>query len=84
MCKLVESKMSFILFRPGGGGGGGRILPAATLHVINFLNVKANATKLGDFFQNLFGDKKNMTCQCPRDLTFPWQPYFGRHFNFSD
>ena len=41
-----------------GGRGGGRILPAATLHVINFLNIKANATKLGDFFENLFGNKK--------------------------
>ena len=21
-----------------------------------------------------------MTCHCPHDLTFPWQPYFDRHF----
>ena len=41
---------ALILFRPGGGGG---ILPAATLDVNNFFNIKANATKLGDFFQNL-------------------------------
>ena len=20
-----------------------------------------------------------MTCHCPLDLTFPWQPYFDRH-----
>ena len=20
-----------------------------------------------------------MTCHCPRDLTFPWQPHFDRH-----
>ena len=37
------------LFRPGVGGK--RILPAATLDV-NFFN-KGNATKLGEFFQNL-------------------------------
>ena len=43
------------LSRPGAGGGG-RILPAATLDVINFFNIKANATKLGDFFQNLSGN----------------------------
>ena len=26
-----------------------------------------------------------MTCHCPRDLTFPWQPHFYRHVfqNFS-
>ena len=34
----------------GRGGGGGGILPAATLDVNNFfLNIKTNATKLGDF-----------------------------------
>ena len=47
------------LFRPkgeGAGGGGRRILPAGTLHVNNFLNIKANTTKLGDFFQNLSGN----------------------------
>ena len=33
------------IFRPGG-----RILPAATLDVNNFFNIKANATKLSDFF----------------------------------
>ena len=33
------------LFRPGG-----QILPAATLDVNNFLNMKSNATKLGEFF----------------------------------
>ena len=39
------------LFRPGGGGGGERVLPgAATLEVNNFVNIKANATKLGDVF----------------------------------
>ena len=31
-------------------GGGGRILPAATLDVNDFFSIKANATKLGDFF----------------------------------
>ena len=44
------------LFGPGGGGGGGQILPAATLDVNNFFNIKANAMKLGDFFQNLSGN----------------------------
>ena len=39
-----------------GGGVGVRILPAATLDVSNFLNIKANATKLSDFFQNLSGN----------------------------
>ena len=41
------------LFRPGGGGGGGGervLLGAATLEVNNFVNIKANATKLGDVF----------------------------------
>ena len=38
------------------GGRGVGILPAATLDVNNFFNIKANATKLGDFFQNLSGD----------------------------
>ena len=33
-----------------GGEGGGAILPAATLDVNNVFNIKANSTKLGDFF----------------------------------
>ena len=41
------------LFRPGGGE---RILPAATVDVNTFFNTKANATKLGDFSQNLSGN----------------------------
>ena len=24
-----------------------------------------------------------MTCDCPSDLTFPWQPYFDRHVFFN-
>ena len=31
-------------------------MPAASLDVNNFFNVKANSTKLGDFFQNLSGN----------------------------
>ena len=43
----TRSKMftvTLTLFRPGGGGGGG-ILPAATLDVNNFFDIKANVTK---------------------------------------
>ena len=39
--------LQLTLFRGGGGGGN---LPAATLDVNSFLNIKENATKLGDFF----------------------------------
>ena len=36
--------------RPGvGGGGGGQKVPSLTLIVNNFLDIKGNATKLGDF-----------------------------------
>ena len=51
--KLSQKKAN--LFRPGGGGGGVGILPEATLDVNNFLNIKASATKLGDFFYKLSG-----------------------------
>ena len=44
-----KAKAFLTLFRRKGGGGGGAILPAATLDVNNFFNIKANATKLGDF-----------------------------------
>ena len=44
--KVVSNYGPLTLFRPGGR----RILPAATLDINNFLNIKANATKLGDFF----------------------------------
>ena len=37
-------------------GGRGGILPAATLDVNNFFNIKANATKLGDFSKKLSGN----------------------------
>ena len=43
-----KAKAFLTLFRREGGGRG--ILPAATLDVNNFFNIKANATKLGDFF----------------------------------
>ena len=36
--------------------GEGWILPAATMDVNNFFNVKANAAKLYEFFQNLSGN----------------------------
>ena len=52
--KKIETNINLnilTLFRPGGG----RIPPAATLDVNNFFNIKTNATKLGDFFQNLTG-----------------------------
>ena len=35
---------------------GVRIVPAATLDVNNFFNIEGNATKVGDFFQNLTGN----------------------------
>ena len=69
---------SLTLFRPGGGGV--RILPAATLDVINVFNIKANSTKLGDFyFLKFIWQQFDITCSCLRELTFPWQPYFARH-----
>ena len=39
-----------------GWGGGGEILPEATLAVNNFFNMKANATKLAEFFRKLSGN----------------------------
>ena len=48
--------ITLTLSRQGAGGGGARILPAVTLDVNNFFNITANATKLGDFFQNLSGN----------------------------
>ena len=44
-CQDFRKGCPLTLFRPGGG----RIPPAATLNVNNFFNIKANATKLGDF-----------------------------------
>ena len=51
----------------------------ATLDVKNIFNIKVNATKLGDFFLKIIWEQFYMTCHCPRDLTFPRQPYFDRH-----
>ena len=47
----VISIFQLNLFRTGG-----RILPMVTLDVNNFLNIEANATKLGDFFKRLSGN----------------------------
>ena len=52
------------LFRPGGGGGAGS---ASTLGVNNFFNIKAKATKLGEFFQNLSGN--NLICHVAVHVT---------------
>ena len=66
-----KAKAFLTLFRREGvGGGGGGILPAATLDVNNFFNIKANATKLGDFFKIYIWQQFFMACHCPRDLTF--------------
>ena len=46
-------------------------------------NIKANATKLGNFISKTYLVTIYMTCRCPRDLTFPWQPYFDRHVFFK-
>ena len=59
------------LFRPGGGG---RILPTATLDVNNFFNIKANATKFGDFFQNL--SRNNLIWHVTAHVT--WR-FHGNH-----
>ena len=60
-------------------------MPAATLDIDNFFNIKANATKLGDFFLKIIWQQFDMTRHCPRDLMFPWQPYsyFDRHVFFK-
>ena len=38
-------------------------------------------------FLKIIWQQFDMTCDCPGDLAFPWQPYFDRHFfqnfNFS-
>ena len=54
------------------------ILPAATLNVNNYSNIEANASKPGDFFQKIILREFNVTYSSPRDLTFPWRPYFDR------
>ena len=76
--------MCLTLFRPrawwgGGGGGLGRILPAATLHANNVLNIRANATKLGDFFLKLSGN--NLIGHISVHMTWRFQgnQYFDRH-----
>ena len=57
MVKKKEGKKGLTLSRPGWRRREGGILPAATLDVNNFLNIKANATKLGELFLNLTGNK---------------------------
>ena len=53
---------------------------ALTLNINDFFfNVEANATKLNDFFLKPFGMTFGITFVGPINLTFQWQPYFGRH-----
>ena len=58
-------------------------MPAASLDVDNSFNIKANNTKPGDFFLKITQQQFGMTCHCPRDLTFPWKPYFDRQVSFK-
>ena len=43
-----QMNFSHIQTRGGGGGGGGAESDARTLNVNNFLNIEANASKVGD------------------------------------
>ena len=76
------------------GGGGGRvvgIVPPAPLDVNNnffFLILKQTLSNLATFFfKNCIWEHFDMTCDCLRDLTIPWQPYFDNYtfpnFNLS-
>ena len=51
-------------------------MPALTLSVNNFFDIKANATKL--FLKSIW-QHFNMTCPGPSNLTFPWPPYLESH-----
>ena len=50
LCSLTLYIINPIRPRGGGGGGGGeQEMPALTLSVNNFFDMKANATQLSDF-----------------------------------
>ena len=61
---------------PGRGGEGGLKVSALTSNFNNFAFniIEANATKLKFSWQQ-FG----MAFLGPRNVTFPWQPYFDRY-----